>query len=277
MPVRAPYVAPKASLLLTYRARRALISHQRAVDRAAPKRSQENGGLAAAWGEAEDRRDRGDDEGDADGPAQDLPDGVDRAAPGVVAADGVAEVAAGDEHEEAGESGDAGADGEEDGAAVLDVGGTVAFDAVDAVGAAFDLGHRGGEGDHAGEEAGAQGELADVLGAFGVGEQVVDELVAGARGEGEDRVGDDLAALGDAELADEAGERDEERHDREAQLQAEGARVAEAVAVPEAQEGVPHQAPAAVAAQCVPGVVGGEVVAGHQACLGDLPGAAHSA
>ncbi len=147
----------------------------------------------------------------------------------------VPEARAEDDEDERADGGQSGGQREQGRDRVLGEGGAVALDAVDAVGAAFDLAHRAGSGDDRREASQDEGEgvVVAVLGALL--ERLGEDLAGRAGGDAVDRVGEDVGERALSQHRCEADHGDQSRQEREHQLEGESARVAEAVGVAEAQ------------------------------------------
>ena len=127
--------------------------------------------------------------------------------------------------------------GEHRGPAVLRDGLAVAPDAVDAVGAALDLRHRGGHRQQREAEAEDEGDLAGLLRLVGLLDRRGEGVLLACTGRQRvDDVGDDRGRPLLVEVGGEPGQGEQERHDRQAGLQGERAAVGEPVAVAEPHE-----------------------------------------
>ena len=139
---------------------------------------------------------------------------------------------------------------------------SIPLDPVDAVRAALHLAHGGRQRHQGRAQAEPQGQHADARLFQALIQGLADHLVAGPRGQGQQRVADDEPDPLGVQGRREPGHRDRQRDQRQDELEAHGPGMAEAVAVPEPPEGLHSKSATAEAAQGRPGIGGIELVLG---------------
>ncbi len=147
---------------------------------------------------------------------------------------------------------------------------------IDPVGPTLDLAGGGGERHHRRQQTKRQRHLAQVAGAPLVGEQLADQRLTRPRGQRQHGVGHHpTTPMWISQFAGQPVQGDQQGDCGQAQLQSERPGVAEPVAGAEPQERVVQQAPAAVAAQGPPGMVGRQLTLAQQPGFRDPAAIAH--